>query len=164
MREALFLLLALGAVGGLWSWSASGRERVLAVVKEVCGDLGLQRLDDSVVLSGLRLLRSARGWRVGRIYRFEFTLDGTARYEGDAFGSRLWLLERAKLTAETIRLARSYAEEALAWLVEDGIAEAVAVEVHRQGRGGLGIGVTITRGTGTLAPEDLRFSFLWELA
>ena len=83
MREALFLLLALGAVGGLWSWSASGRERVLAVVKEVCGDLGLQRLDDTVVLSGLRLLRSAQGWRVGRIYRFEFTLDGTARYEGD---------------------------------------------------------------------------------
>ncbi len=83
MREALFLLLALGAVGGLWSWSASGRERVLAVVKEVCGDLGLQRLDDTVVLSGLRLLRSARGWRVGRIYRFEFTLDGTARFEGD---------------------------------------------------------------------------------
>jgi len=83
MRDALLLLLALGAVGGLWSWSASGRERVLAVVKEVCGDLGLQRLDDSVVLSGLRLLRSARGFSIGRIYRFEFTLDGSARYQGD---------------------------------------------------------------------------------
>lgn len=99
--------------------------------------------------------RDRRGWWAEGL---------SARYEGDAFGSRLWLLERAKLTAETIRLARSYAEEALAWLVEDGIAEAVAVEVQRQGRGGLGIGVTITRGTGTLAPEDLRFSFLWELA
>jgi hypothetical protein len=83
MRDALLLLLALGAVGGLWSWSTSGRERVLAVVKEVCRDLGLQRLDDSVVLSGIKLLRSARGWRIGRIYRFEFTLDGTARYQGD---------------------------------------------------------------------------------
>jgi hypothetical protein len=83
MREALMLMLALGAVGGLWSWSTSGRERVVGVVKEVCADLGLQRLDDSVVLSGLRLLRAAGGWRIGRIYRFEFTLDGSARYEGD---------------------------------------------------------------------------------
>lgn len=84
-------------------------------------------------------------------------------YPIDAFGSRLWLLERAKLTSETVRLARSYIEEALAWLVEDGIAEAVAVEVQRQGRGGLSMAVTVTRGTGSLAAEDLRFSFLWEL-
>ena len=83
MREALFMLLALGAVAGLWSWSVSGRERVIALVGEICAELGLQRLDDSVILSGLRLLRTPRGWRVGRIYRFEFTLDGSARYAGD---------------------------------------------------------------------------------
>lgn len=76
-------MLALGAGAGLWSWSTSGRERVLALVAETCAELGLQRLDDSVVLRGLRLLRTSGGWRVGRIYRFEFTLDGRARHVGD---------------------------------------------------------------------------------
>jgi len=99
--------------------------------------------------------RDRRGW---------FAEGLSADYQNDAFGSRLWLLERAKLTAETLRLARSYVEEALAWLVDDGIAESVAVEVQRQGRGGLSIAVTVTRGSGSLAAEDLRLSFLWELA
>lgn len=84
------------------------------------------------------------------------------RYQGDAFGSRLWLLERAKLTPETVRLARSYAEEALAWLVTDGIAEAVDVEVSRQNRGALAIGVTVHRGSGTLAQGPVSFAFVWE--
>lgn len=99
--------------------------------------------------------RDRRGW---------WAQELSAMYPRDSFGSRLWLLERAKLTVETIRLARTYAEEALAWLVEDGIAEAVRVDVQRQGRGGLSLGVTVTRGSGTLAAEDLRFSFLWELS
>lgn len=91
MRDALWLLLAVGATAALWSWSTSGRERVLAVVREVCRDLNLQALDDSVVLRGLRPLWTADGLRVGRTYRFEFTLDGSARYTGDVglAGSRL---------------------------------------------------------------------------
>lgn len=83
MRDALWLLLTVGAVGGLWYWSSSGRERVLAVVREVCRDLDLQALDDSVVLRGVRLLWTAGGLRLGRTYRFEFTLDGRARHAGD---------------------------------------------------------------------------------
>jgi hypothetical protein len=83
VRDALLLLLALGAGAGLWSWSARGRERVRGPIAETCAELGLQRLDDSVVLHGLRLLRTAHGWRLGRIYRFEFTLDGSTRHVGD---------------------------------------------------------------------------------
>jgi hypothetical protein len=83
MRDAFWLLVCIGAVAGLWSWSTSGRERVLAVVREVCGDLQLQGLDDSVVLRGLRPLWTAEGLRLGRTYRFEFTVDGSARYTGD---------------------------------------------------------------------------------
>ena len=37
-------------------------------------------------------------------------------------GSRLWLLARAKLTPETIELARSSIAESLAWMLELGIA------------------------------------------
>lgn len=91
MRDALWLLIAMGAAVGLWSWSTAGRERVLAVVRVVCKDLGLQALDDSVVLRGLRPLWTADGLRIGRTYRFEFTLDGQSRHAGDVglAGSRL---------------------------------------------------------------------------
>ena len=83
MRDALWLLGLVGASAWLWSWSVSGRERVLAVVREVCRDLGLQVLDDSVVLRGVRPLWTADGLRLGRTYRFEFTLDGSTRHAGD---------------------------------------------------------------------------------
>jgi phage gp46-like protein len=56
-----------------------------------------------------------RGW-----WADAFTADG------DVLGSRLWLLARAKNVPNVLVLARSYAEEALAWLVEDGVAASVA--------------------------------------
>ncbi len=83
MRDALWLLLLTACAYALWSWSVRGRERVLAVVREVCRDLDLQALDDSVVLRGVKLLRTPDGLRIGRSYRFEFTLDGSTRYVGD---------------------------------------------------------------------------------
>lgn len=42
-------------------------------------------------------------------------------------GSRLWLLEREKDTRDVVNRARDYAEEALQWLVDDGIAERIEV-------------------------------------
>lgn len=50
--------------------------------------------------------------------------DGDKRgWWGDSFrprriGSRLWLLERQKITADTLLRAEEYAAEALAWLTE----------------------------------------------
>lgn len=38
----------------------------------------------------------------------------------DRIGSRLWLLRRVKLTAQTQRDAEFYAREALQWLLDDG--------------------------------------------
>lgn len=78
-----------------------------------------------------RLPRDLRGWWADR--------------DGDLFGSRLWLLGRAKLTSITIDLARQYAEEALAWLVDEGIAEAVEVRAERLSNN-LSIDVRIHRG------------------
>jgi phage gp46-like protein len=42
-------------------------------------------------------------------------------------GSRLWLLERAKQLINVIKQAEQYCEEALAWMMEDGIVSAVTV-------------------------------------
>ena len=48
-------------------------------------------------------------------------------YADDKVGARLWLLEREKDTREVVNRARDYAEEALQWLVEDGLAERIEV-------------------------------------
>ena len=57
--------------------------------------------------------------------------DGTTNRRGwwadPALGSRLWLLGREKQTAEVLNRARDYAEEALQWLIDEGIAQEVAV-------------------------------------
>jgi hypothetical protein len=84
MREALFLLIAAGTGAGLWNWSVSGRDRALRAVHQLCKDLSLQALDETVVLRRVRLARDERGQRrVLRIYRFEFTRDGSLREAGD---------------------------------------------------------------------------------
>jgi phage gp46-like protein len=45
--------------------------------------------------------------------------------DGDITGSRLWTLKRAKLVKTTVVRAKEYADEALAWMVSDGIAAKV---------------------------------------
>ena len=47
--------------------------------------------------------------------------------ENDRIGSKLWLLAREKQTAEVAARAEGYAQEALSWMVEDGVAAAVDV-------------------------------------
>lgn len=44
----------------------------------------------------------------------------------DNIGSRLWLLD-GKRTPKNLVLARQYAEEALDWMITDGVASAVSV-------------------------------------
>ncbi|WP_347505859.1 phage GP46 family protein [Pseudomonas anguilliseptica] len=45
----------------------------------------------------------------------------------DLIGSRLWLLRREKEIAETLRRAREYGKESVAWTLDDGIAAKVEV-------------------------------------
>jgi phage gp46-like protein len=78
----------------------------------------------------------------------------------DRIGSRLWLLSRAKLTAETVAQAKEYAEEALAWLVDDGVAARVEVEAQRIGIDTLGLACRIYESDGK-APVDVRFTDVW---
>lgn len=75
-------------------------------------------------------------------------------------GSRLWLLSREKVSDETLNRARGYAEEALAWLVEDGVAGSVAVDAEWQPGGGLALDVTIIRLDGLTYSH--RFDAAWE--
>lgn len=78
----------------------------------------------------------------------------------DRIGSRLWLLSRAKLLPETVARAKEYAEEALAWLVTDGIAARVVVEAERRGIDTLALACRIYKSDGS-APLDIRFTDVW---
>lgn len=44
-------------------------------------------------------------------------------------GSRLWLLAREKQLPSVVQRCKRYCEEALAWLIEDGLASAITVTV-----------------------------------
>lgn len=85
--------------------------------------------------------------------------DAYALSTDDETGSRLWLLAREKITIRTVNRARDYAREALAWIVEDGIAAAVDVIVEAQAPDRLAIGVILTRPSG---PARERYDFVWE--
>ena len=82
----------------------------------------------------------------------------------DRTGSRLWLLARAKAVPATAQRARDYAREALAWMIEDGIATSVEVEATvalvNAGRAtaALLIRVTIVRPSGARIAID----YLWD--
>lgn len=79
--------------------------------------------------------------------------------DGDRFGSRLWLLSRSKITDETLLRAEEYAQEALQWLIDDGVAVSIDVKAERGEKGQLDLVITISQ------PEqkDLtaRFADVW---
>jgi phage gp46-like protein len=55
--------------------------------------------------------------------------DSFPDIDGDLIGSRLWLLNREKQLPEVMVRAREYCKEALAWMVEDGVAGEITVTV-----------------------------------
>lgn len=60
----------------------------------------------------------------------------------DSIGSRLWLLRRSKRLPETLRRAEDYIREALAWLIEEQLAQ--RVEVSASWLSSTRMGATIT--------------------
>ena len=80
---------------------------------------------------------------------------------GDQIGSRLWLLARRTLVAQTLQDAQAYAEEALAWLLDEQIVTAVTVTVERQGNDRMNLRVTLTEQNGETL--ELNFADTWEL-
>lgn len=88
--------------------------------------------------------------------------DAWPASEGDRIGSRLWLLHREKQLPSVLARAEEYAREALAWLVEDGVAEAVEVVASNPRAGILAIDVAIARPVAPVA--RYRFDAFWSPA
>lgn len=100
--------------------------------------------------------------------------DAYPDIEGDRIGSRLWLLAREKDMQSVVNRAREYTEEALAWLVDQGIALRIEVmtgwvdrvsqavtetKTRNSMPGVLGIAIVIHRPQD--APVKFRFEQFW---
>lgn len=89
-------------------------------------------------------------------------MDNYAEVPGDLMGSRLWLLQRAKLLPETVIRVREYCEEALDWMVRDGVAKSVLVTAWIERRtpfGVIGANIDIAKPDGTTT--RFKFEKLW---
>jgi phage gp46-like protein len=79
--------------------------------------------------------------------------------QNDRIGSRLYLLRRQKLTNQTPQQAREYITQALAWMLDDGVASRVIVTADRTGLDTLAAGVTIYQRDG--AQHNITFDDIW---
>lgn len=69
-------------------------------------------------------------------------------------------MQREKTTPEVLSRVRSIIEQALAWMVTDGLARGVDVETWRDGLDRLGWSVVIHKPDGNR--DEMRFETLWE--
>ena len=78
--------------------------------------------------------------------------------DGDQIGSRLWTLNRSKISNETLRLHEDYAREALQHFIEDGVADSIAIEANYNDDFHLILDIDIIR------PENqnTRFNIVWD--
>jgi phage gp46-like protein len=77
---------------------------------------------------------------------------------GKQLGSKLWLLPRIKEPKQVVSNARQWSEQALQWMIEDGIASTVTVTVELQGNL-LAIQVVLERPQGDSLVQ--RYDLVW---
>lgn len=142
------------------TWDAATGDADLSLIdSDLASDRGLE----TAVLLSLFLDRRAepddkppsgdatdrRGWWA----------DQLATVEGDRYGSRLWLLDRATIRSELAARAKQYAEEALAWMIEDRVVSGVEVTTETT-RNALFISVGLQRPGRD--PITYRFMHVWD--
>ena len=79
---------------------------------------------------------------------------------GDLHGSRRWLLDRAVQGPSLVEQEETYAREALAWFVEDRVAERVDVTVTLPARGRVRLQVDIYRPGRDVT--TYRYDYAWQ--
>lgn len=72
-------------------------------------------------------------------------------------GSILWALDQTRITQETLNLARLEAQSAFQWMLDDGVALGVLVDLSRSSSGGITITIQITDTSNVVS----RYQTLW---
>lgn len=81
-----------------------------------------------------------------------------AESDGYQWGSLLWTLYRQVITDTVITNCRQFCEDALQWMIDDGIAESVTVTAERAGTYQINIGIIVVKRD---TRDTLRYSYLW---
>lgn len=85
--------------------------------------------------------------------------DAFNENDHDQIGSRLWLLSREKQLSSVLVRAKEYAQEALQWMIDDGVAQSIDVTASNPRTGILALAVSIYR---PLQPvTQYRFDAFW---
>ena len=142
-----------------------GHELFETDISVVAGDLASDRgLQTALLLSLFVDRRASRE----ELERFGMPLDDPRGWwgdnhpevEGDQYGSKLWLLERAKQTQDTLNFARETSRESTEWMFEDGVVtERVQIDAAYPARGLMALGVVAQRPN---TPAE-RYAFVWEV-
>ena len=117
-------------------------------------------LHRSAVISLLTWRRAADDDPLDDAERYGWWGDSFPSVTDDRIGSRLYLLRRRTLTAQTERDARDFAREALQWLLDDGQVRAVEITTQR-GVDRLDMRVILTTPEGEQIPVQL--DNLWQV-
>lgn len=115
----------------------------------------------AVVISLFTWRRAATDDPVDDDERFGWWGDSYPNIADDRIGSRLWLLRRVKLTADTERDAEFYAREALQWLLDDLQVLEVQVLTERATSNRLNLRVILTVPSG--ARLEINSSQMWQV-
>lgn len=75
-------------------------------------------------------------------------------------GSRLWLLDRSKQTSAVLNRATDYINEALKWLIDDGVVARLDVVTEFTKPGMLGAMITAKKQDGTVVA--MQFAWAWQ--
>ncbi|MCV4272951.1 phage GP46 family protein [Pseudomonas capsici] len=108
----------------------------------------------SVIISLFTWRRAGPDDQIDDDERYGWWGDTYPAVTDDRIGSRLWLLRRVKLTAQTQRDVEFYAREALLWLIEDGHVQDIEILTERVDNHRLNLGVVLVVSNG----QTVRFN------
>lgn len=91
--------------------------------------------------------KNRRGW-IGNILYAE---------DDRELGGLLWILDQARITQDTLNDAKTYAQDSLQWMIEDGQARSIRVEVVKTSSRSIQILIDITEIDNTVQ----RYITLW---
>lgn len=103
----------------------------LAVNSNKLGANLVDSIGRAVVISLFTWRRADPNDELDNEQRFGWWADQFSTKVHDRIGSKLWQLQRKKITDELILTAKEYIEQALKWMIEDGICKAVEATVIR---------------------------------
>lgn len=151
-------VLGLGDLALTWDLAQGNAD-----LSMIDGDLATDRGLETAILLSLFLDRRAdvddkppsgdasdkRGWWA----------DEFLPVEGDKYGSRMYLLDRAVVSRETEQLAEFYARECWQWLLDDKVIAALDVVITTAGER-MDIAASVTRPSGDRI--TFKFQNVWD--